>query len=127
MFLQIPLVIFLRPPEGGGRDDLRNHGLGETSRTYQPGQGTLSIHALMLIMIEYGRTVLASNIDSLSVHLGRVMDAPKDIEKTIERNDVRIEHQFDSLGVTGVTVAHHLIGGMVHRSPGITDLGIYDP
>ncbi len=90
MFLQVPLVIFLRPPEGGGRDDLRDHGFGETSRTSQPGHGILSGQALILIMIEYGGTVLAPHIDSLSVHLGRVMDAPKDIEKTIERNDLGI-------------------------------------
>ena len=127
MFLQIPLVIFLRPPKDGGRDDLRDHGLGETSRPSQPGHGILCGHALILIMIEYGGTVLAPHIDSLSVHLGRVMDAPKDIEKTLERNDVRIEHQLYRLGMTGVTVAHHLICGMVHGSPGITDLGIYDP
>ncbi len=127
MFLQVPLVIFLRPPEGGGRDYLRDHGPGEASRTSQSCLGILGCQSLILIMVEYGGTVLAPHIDPLSVHLGRVMDAPKDIKKTFERNDVGIVQQLDRLGVAGVAAAHHLIGGMVDGTPSITYLGIYDP
>jgi hypothetical protein len=81
---------------------------------------------LLFAVIEDGGTVLRAHVRTLPVQCRRVMYVEENLQDFPVRNLSRVEGHPDSFGMTGLSSADLLIGGIDGRAPSIAGQYILD-
>jgi len=118
---EVLLMILFGAPKFASGDDLGHDGLGEFCLG-RFARGT-SFHQLLRRVIENGRTVLRAHIGTLAVERGRVVIAPEDFKQVVIADHLRIEGDFDHLGMAGAIGADVFVRRIFRGSPHVADLG----
>src|ERR1039458_7262611 len=78
------------------------------------------------VVKEDRRTVLISDVWTLAVELGRVVECVEPLHQTLIADLLRIELDLHRLGMAGPVTANLLVGGFVGMAAGVSDRGVGD-
>ena len=123
MFFQVVLMIVFGRVESFGRNDFGNDWCRKFSGTVEFqyfGNGGLFLSG---IKVKYGGSVLMSDVGTLTVPSGRIVDAEKNVEQLVITYLFRVISDFDGFGMSGIAPAYLFLRRIYCRTAGITDSG----
>ena len=116
------MIVFGRV-ESFGRNDFSNDWGRKFSGTVEFqyfGNGGLFLSG---IKVKYGGSVLMSDVRTLTVPSGRIVDAEKNVEQLVITYLFRVISDFDGFGMSGIAPAYLFVRRIYRRTAGITDSG----
>src|SRR5581483_2180579 len=117
---KIALVVFLRAPEGGSGHDLSRQAPGVTAGPLKLLLGRARYLLLLRRVKEDCRAILSSHVRSLAVDLGRIVDAPEDVEQSFVADHSGIVGDLYNFRMPSLVGADVAVGRVLQVSAHVT-------
>src|ERR1043166_2410424 len=117
MVLQIVLMFWFGFPKRTGGSDFSHHFTGPNPRRFDISDGVTCDSFLFVAIVEDGGTIAGSPVVPLSIPCGRVMNLEEEFKQRSVSELVRIEDDFNCLGMTLVIT----VGRIGYVATRITD------
>ena len=113
-----------RPPSTGDRFD---PGRDQVPRRHERRLARFGGGLLGAGLMEDDRTVLGADVGPLTVHLGRVVHLPEEIEEHFVADPRGVENDAHDLRMPGPAAAHVMVARLVRVTAAVADRGLDDP